>query len=543
MAKTSAVPAGCLAGSRFLLGKIPDPLGHGARAVKFIEKLKHTEGALAGQPFKLHPWQARIVRKTFGDLDAARRRKIRTVFLLLPRGTGKTTLVSAIGLLTTLGPERDPAGQVICAAADREQASIAFNSACRMIRADRDLSHITRVVDSRRSIFHPKSESVYRAISHEAYSKHGLSVSTLLADEIHAWPTRELWEVLISSMGKRDCPLTIVTTTAGIGRKGIARELYEYALAVERGEVQDDSFLPVLYQAPADSDWRDESIWRAVNPAVAAGFRSLEEMELTARRAAESPHARESFRRLYLNVWLDASEASWVDMQVYDESAGEPVSLADFEGRPTCMSVDLASVQDLAALFLAARDDEGGWIVWARQYCPAAQVRKRAAAGLPYLEYQERGELVATRGNVIDQAVILSDIATLCSEIDVRKIAVDRWGAIGFMTRLAERGLPVVQFGQGFRDMTGPCKEIERAILSRKFRHGGNTLLRWNFSNVRPESDAAGNLKFSKSKSAEKIDGAVAAAMAIGVALTEDAQPESVYDERVGRGENPLLIL
>ncbi|PYX63663.1 MAG: hypothetical protein DMG78_31430 [Acidobacteria bacterium] len=119
-------------------------------------------------------------------------------------------------------------------------------------------------------------------------------------------------------------PLTIITTTEGIGRQGIARELYDYALAVEHGDVQDESFLPVLYQAPVDCDWCDEAIWRAVNPALAAGFRSLEEMRITARRAAESPIARESFRRLYLNVWLDASEQTWVDMDVYDECAGNP---------------------------------------------------------------------------------------------------------------------------------------------------------------------------------------------------------------------------
>src|SRR4051812_10282716 len=211
----AGLPAGCLTGSRFLDGEIPDPLGHGERAVRFVEKLRHTEGPLAGQPFRLHPWQARIVRKVFGDVDPATGlRKVRTAFLLLPRGSGKTTLSAALALLGLLGPERDAAGQVIAAAADRDQASIAYNAAARMVRADRHLSGATRIVDSRRMIAHPKSESTFRAISHEAYSKHGLSVSLLLADEVHAWPTRELWDVLVSSMGKRLCPLTIVTTTA-----------------------------------------------------------------------------------------------------------------------------------------------------------------------------------------------------------------------------------------------------------------------------------------------------------------------------------------
>jgi phage terminase large subunit-like protein len=319
------LPPGTLTGSRFLEGRIPDPLGYGARAVRFIENLQHTEGALAGRPFKLHPWQAKIPRKVFGDVDRHGRRKIRTVFLLWPRGCGKTTMVSALGLLCLLGPEKDAAGQVICAAADRGQASIAFDSACRMVRADPRLSACTRIVTNTKTIHHPKSESIYRAISHESYTKHGLNISCLLADEVHVWPTRDLWEVLTTSQGKRDQPLTIITTTAGVGRTGIAWELYDYALKVERGEIDDPTFLPVLYQAPADCDWRDEALWHAVNPALGK-FRSLDEMRRSALRAAQSPVELAAFKRFYLNIWAEANETPWLDMDLYDKSAGERVT-------------------------------------------------------------------------------------------------------------------------------------------------------------------------------------------------------------------------
>jgi phage terminase large subunit-like protein len=533
-------PPGCLTGSRFLEGEIPDPLGHGERAVRFVEKLRHTEGPLAGRPFKLHDWQGRIVRKVFGDVTAGGLRKIRTVFMLLPRGSGKTTLTSAIALLSLVGPERDAAGQVISAAADREQASIAYNASARMIRADAALSKLTRIVDSRRMIVHPKSESTYKAISHEAYSKHGLSVSTLLADEVHAWPSRELWEVLISSMGKRLCPLTIVTTTAGQGRGDLAHELYEYALKVERGEVEDETFLPVLYQAPHDCDWQDEATWRAVNPALAAGFRSLEEMRVTARRAAEIPSQREMFKRLYLNIWADSDAMTWVDMAVYDEGAAAPVELADLAGRPVYVGVDLASVSDLAAVYAVAADGDG-WLVWGRQYCPEEQVRRRIADNLPYDKFQESGRLASTGGGVIDQDRIISDLVELCAELDVREIAVDRWGAIGFLTRLQERGLPVVQFGQGYASMSAPCKEIERAILGRQFKAGGDPILRWNIANVRAEQDAAGNIKFSKAKAIGKIDGAVATAMAIGRAIANESGP-SIYERGAERPDGFLFV-
>lgn len=421
------IPPGCLFGSRFLAGDIPDPLGHGERAVRFIEKLQLTEGPLAGRPFKLDAWQSRIVRKVFGDVNPATgRRKVRIVFMLLPRGSGKTTFTSAIALLGLIGPERDAAGQVISAAADREQASIAYNGSARMIRADAMLSQVARIVDSRRMIAHSKSESTYKAISHEAYSKHGLSISMLLADEVHAWPTRELWEVLISSMGKRLCPLTIVTTTAGHGRGTLAWELYEYALKVERGEVEDDTFLPVLYQAPHDCDWQDGTVWQAVNPALAGGFRSLDEMRITARRAAEIPSAREMFKRLYLNIWGDSAAMTWVDMQVYDEGAMAPVELADLAGRPVYVGVDLASVSDLAAVYAVADDGAGGWLVWGRQYCPAEQFRKRVADNQPYDAFEAAGRLVVTEGGVIDQDRIIADLVDLCGELEVKEIAVDR---------------------------------------------------------------------------------------------------------------------
>ncbi len=532
------LPKGCFAGSRFLAAPIPDPLGYGQRAVDFIQRLTLTEGARAGQNFMLDTWQEAIIRKVYGDVDPQTGlRKIRTVFLLLPRGNGKTTFTSAIGLLGLFGPERDPAGQVISAAADREQAGIAYASSARMIRADPWLSQATEIVDSRKALRHPKSDSVYRAISHEAFSKHGLSIHLLLADEIHAWPSRELWDVLVTSQGKRTAPLTFVTTTAGVGRGSLAWDLYDYAVKVERGDVQEETFLPVLFQAPHDCDWTDEAIWHAVNPALTSGFRSIEEMRVTARRAAEIPAQREMFRRLYLNIWGDSAAVTWVDMPVYDEGdAARPVELSDFRDKPVFIGVDLASVSDLAAVYCVARADDGGWLIWGRQYCPAEQYRKRVADNLPYAEFEASGRLVVTEGNAIDLSRIIADLVDLCAEFAVEEIAIDRYGAVSFMQNLIERNLPITQFNQGTVTMNGPCKEIERAILERQFHAGGDPILRWNFCNVRAEPDSGGNIKFAKNKSVGKIDGCVAVAMAIGRALFCDIQPPSPY-EHVRHGE------
>lgn len=520
---------------------IDDPDGRGERAVRFIRNLRHHEGRLAGRKFQLHEWQERIVRRIYGPNDESGRRQVRTVFILLPRANGKSSLCAALALLHLFGPERDEAGQVVAAAADREQASIVFNAAARMVRQDATLSRITRITDSVRRIAHPKSASTFKALSHEIGTKHGLSLSCLIADEVHAWPKRELWDVLTTSMGKRENPLTIAITTAGVGVHGIDYELYGYAKKVAAGEIEDASFLPILYEPPEGFDWRDEGVWHAVNPALAAGFRSLDEMRMMARRAAQVPAQLEAFKRLYLNAWSDGAAAPWLDMATYDQGA-EPVDLGDLEGCPCWIGVDLSSVEDLTAVVAVFPRDDGRYTVVPHFFAPEDTLRKRQDRDqIPYLLWAEQGYLTATEGSVVDYDVVESTIIALAERHQVVEIPLDRWNSTGTTNRLLAAGLPVVRFGQGFASMSPAVKETERLILSGRLHHGGHPILRWNFQNVTIDQDPAGNVKFNKTRSAEKIDGAVAAAMAIGRATAGDTAP-SWYDDTEARPEGFLAL-
>lgn len=514
--------------------EIPDPHGKGERAVRFIEALRHHEGKFAGQRFKLRRWQDRIVRKIYGTTDEDGRRIIRTVFILLPRGNGKTTLCSAISLLHLVGPESEAAGQVIVAAADREQASIAFNAAHRMVRQSQTLSRLIKPTASHKKMLHLKSDSSLRAISHEAFSKHGMSISALIADELHAWPTRELWDVLRSSMGKRDMPLTVAITTAGVGVHGISWELYDYAHRVYSGEVHDPSFLPILFEASPDCDWQDEEVWRAVNPALRDGFRSLEELQTTARQAAEIPAQLESFKRLYLNIWSDGAAAPWLDMSVYDAGGG-PIDFEALTGAECWIGVDLSSTEDLTAVVAAFDLGEQGFAVLPFLFVPEDTLRRRQArAQIPYVRWAEEGHIIATPGTVVDYDIVENKIMELAERYRVKEIAIDRWNSTGTINRLMASGLPVLKFGQGWASMSPAVKEIERAILSRKFLHGGHPVLRWNFQNVNIDQDPAGNVKFNKARSAEKIDGAVAAAMAVARAAAARGLESPYESERPG---------
>jgi phage terminase large subunit-like protein len=510
---------------------IQDPLGRAEKAVRFVRKLRLHEGRFAGKPFPLADWQERLIRRIYGPIDELGRRQVRTAFVMVPRGSGKSSLAAAIGLLHCFGPEKEPGGQVIAAAADREQASIVFGAASRMIAQDPVLSRITNITPSIKRIQHPASGSTFRAVSHEAYSKHGLSISCLLADEVHAWPTRELWDVLTTSMGKREAPLTIAITTAGVGRNGIAWELYAYAKRVAAGEIADPTFLPVLLEPPEGFDWRDPEVWAFVNPALGV-FRSLEEMQTSAKRAEHVPAQQAAFRQLYLNEWREGAASPWIDLALWDEGAIELNPEEIEPGTPAWVGVDLSSTSDLTAVVALIERDLDSYLVLPRFFAPEDGIRRRSERdGVNYRLWAEQGHLVATRGAVVDYSVVEDYVAGLAEQFRVEAIAIDRWNSTATTTRLLDQGLPVIRFGQGFASMSPAVKEAERLILSRRLAHDGSPVLRWCLGNVAIEQDAAGNQKISKARSREKVDGAVALAMAVGVAATE-GRHVSVYAER-----------
>jgi phage terminase large subunit-like protein len=513
---------------------IADPSGRGAAAAKFLNLLQLTEGKFAGQREWLQPWQERLVRRIYGDVAESGRRRIRTVYLQVPRGNGKTTLCGGLALLHLLSKqESEPAGQTVIAAGDREQASICFNSARRMVQADPRLARITTVTDSLKLIRHPKSDGILKAVSSESYTKFGMSVSCLICDELATWGVgdRDLYNALVSSQGKRDEPITLIITTAGVGRGSMAWDTYSYARRVAAGEVTDPTFLPVLFEIEPETDWRDREAWVETNPAIASGFRSLEEMEISAARAEHIPAQVASFERLYLNRWLDGSATPWLDLSIWDEGE-QAIDLEHINpGTRAWVGVDLSSTQDLTAVVAVLEQPDGGYLVIPRFFVPQEGIRRRSERdGVGYALWAGQGHIVATAGGVVDYGHVEAYVAELAERYRVEAIAIDRWNSTGTQTRLQEIGLPVVTFGQGFASMSPACKEVERLVLNRQLQHDGNEVMRWCLSNVAIAQDPAGNIKIDRAKAREKVDGAVALAMAVGVASASPAG--SVYEER-----------
>ena len=524
--------------------EIPDPFGYGQRAVDFLRSLKHPKSRLPDRAFRLDPWQEEIVRKIYGPCDEHGNRIVRNVYIMLPRGNRKTSLGAALALLHTMGPEAVPGGEVLFAAADQKQAKIGFNEAEGIIgagdeslwrkgQASRrfDAAEMIKLQGYKNRIAFPNG-SFLEALSNDAGTQHGRTPVFALCDEIHAWRKRDLWDVIRTGLVKVPNSLLIVITTAGRGSENIAFEVIDYARRVAKGEIDDPATLPILYEAPRDCDWRDEAVWRAVNPGMAHGYPDLAGLRQLAREAALRPSDREAFRQLHLNIWLDHSADPFVDMQIYDEGRGE-VDLDDFEAEqmPCWIGVDLSSNSDLTAVVACWGDAERGYTVWPWFFCPEDNLRRRADRdGVPYPRWAEEGFITPTPGNVIDFREVEGQIRELCARFNVREIAFDPHLARNTLNNLLEDGLPAVEMRQGWVTMAPAVKELERAIVGRRFRHGGHPILRWHFDNIAVETDKAGNRQFHKGKSRDRIDGAVAAAMAVARCAAGDTGRSS-YDD------------
>ena len=354
-----------------------------------------------------------------------------------------------------------------------------------------------------------------QVVSGDAGPQHGSTPNFVLADEIHLWPNRSLWEALTTGLDKVDDSLLVVATTAGRGNDNLAHEVIEDARRVARGDVDDPTILPILFEAARDVDWRDEEFWHRVNPGLRHGYPSLAGFRRHAQRAERSVGERQSLKQLKLNIWIDAATDPYVDMAVFDVGR-KSFDLDTLEEADCWLAVDLSSTTDLSVIVACWRVAEG-YFVHPWFFCPEDTLRTREdASGANYVEWHEQGLITATEGNVIDYREIESQIVELCERFNVREIAFDPHLARQVQPNILDKGLPAIDMRQVPSLMMPAYQELERAILGGEFHHGAHPVLRHCFSNVAVKRNDHGHVaKFTKSQKWLSIDGAVAAAMAV----------------------------
>lgn len=498
---------------------IPDPLGYGQRAVTFLKRLRHPNSSAPGHAFQLAPWQERIVRAIYGPRHADGRRIVQTVFLLVPRGNRKTSLAAALALLHTIGPEREAAGQVLFAAADREQAGIGFREAANIIREDKRLVAATRIYDafnSAKQIVMLDGKTTLRAISSDGGAAHGLTPAFTLIDEIHVWKGRDLWEALKSGAAKIDDSLTVIATTAGRGSETVAAEQFAYARDVASGKIVNPAYLPILFQANPDDDWQDEKIWHKANPGLAHGFPSLKGLRTLANEAEHRPADKSAFLQFNLNVWQANSRDPLFEMATYDRRAFD-IDFADLEDLSCYLGVDMSISGDLTAVVAAWRHDDDQITIHPWVFVPGEDLKGRSERdGVPYQRWADEGLITICPGPIIDHGTVEDQIRELCATYQVQEIAFDPHLARATMQRLFDDGLPTVEFRQTPLNMGVAAGDLERTVNGELIRHSGHAALRQHFDSVvASRNDTSGLIRMHKGKRTDRIDAAIAAAMAV----------------------------
>lgn len=505
------------------------PVGHidpaKARAVvRFFGLLKHTKGQHAGKPFILPPWQEKILVEMLATVDDEGNRVFREAFWGIPRKNGKSTLAAGVGLYL-LCADGEAAPEVYSAASAKDQAKLVFNQAAAFVEASPVLRQQLTVYKSAIA----SKDGFYKPISADVRRQHGFNASGAIYDELHAALDRELYDVLTTSTGARAQPLMLSISTAGTDPASVCYDVWEYARQVNEGIIDDPTFHGFIAAADPEDDWQKEETWFKANPNLGVSI-NLEYMRDKARRAANEPAFLNSFLQLHLNRWVAGSDR-WLKADAW-KACERKTPVWDLAKIPCYGGLDLAAEHDLASFALVWQVEPGKFFSKAWFWIPKApMIAKERKDKVSYSVWERGGFLKATEGNVIDQAVIIADILALREIFNIVEVAFDRWGAVNVNNQLTEAGLVMFPMGQGFASMAAPTSALSGLIGTESMLHDGNPVLAWNMDNVIVERDAAGNMKPSKAKARQKIDGAVALIMALDRAQRHEVK-ESVYKTR-----------
>lgn len=496
--------------------------------VGFIEALTVPSGEGAGGPFKLRPWQRRFIEDVYAPALPNGRRQVRRAVLSIARKNGKTALIAALALCHLCGPEAVANGEIYSAANEREQAAQVFKVAAQMVSAEPELAAILTVVESRKRIVCRANGSFYAALSREAGSKHGLNPSVVIYDELAQAKNRDLFDALDTAMGARAEPLFITISTQSNDAEHILSRLIDDGLSGA-----DPTTVCHLYAADEDAELHDRGAWKAANPAL-GDFRSEEDVRVLASRAERIPAFEPVFRNLYLNQRVSPvstliSRRDWMACQ--GAACIEP-------GEPVFLGLDLSARNDLTALVavtVAKPHRVRAWFWKPRDTLEEHEKRDRA----PYGEWAKAGWLDTPDGRSIPAEAVAVTVADAAREFEVVALAFDRWRMDVLLTEFdrigleaqkgAGSGLRLEEWGQGFRDMAPALDAFESAVVEGQLEQPGNPLLTWCVGNAMVSTDPAGNRKLDKSKTRMRIDGAVALAMALGIAARERAG-EGAFD-------------
>lgn len=491
----------------------------GDRICWFIEHLTHVKGELAGQEIKLEPWQVFILHTTFSWKTTEGIRRFRRVYIEVPRGNGKSSLSSGVALFCLCG-DREPGAEVYSFATTRDQAKIVFGDAKEMARQNPKLKRAFDLQVLATSLYVPKTNSYFQAKSAEGSTLDGLNTHLAVIDELHAHKTRAVYDVVETSLGKRRNSLMWVITTAGFDTAGICYEVRSFVKQILNKEAQDESQFGIIYGLDEGDDWTSEEALQKANPNWGVSVRPEIITSLQAKAIAR-PSAANNFKTKHLDVWCSAA-SSWMDMPAWN-LCRRSIALSDFEGFDCYMGLDLGAKNDLTAKVLVFPVEENGrlnYYVFGTYYAPRAALLK--SGNSQYDGWETLGYLKVTEGAVTDFNQIEADILEDCSRFRVKSVAYDPWQATQLAARLSDNDVPMVEYRNTVQNMSDPMKWLEALVQDKRLIHEGDPALTWMMGNVVAKRDFKDNVFPRKEVYENKIDGAVALIMALGLCVNEE---------------------
>lgn len=505
------------------------------RACRFVENLTHIKGELAGQKIRLGAWQVFILTTVFGWVTPDGLRRFRRTYIEVPRGNGKSAISSAVGLYM-LCADNEGGAECYSLATTRQQAKIVFGDAQAMARANAGLRARFGVNVTAHSIHVLRTASKFEALHAEGSTLDGLNTHLGIIDELHAHKTRAVYDVVETSIGKRQQSLLWVITTAGTDRAGICYEVRGFVTRilnrtlidhdgmgykVEGGAAADESQFGIIYTIDDADDWTTEAALIKANPNWRVSVMPDVILPLQA-KAIDMPSAANNFLTKHLNVWVNAAVA-WMDMRAWDRCVDVQLSIDDFLGDACWLGLDLATRSDIAAKVVVFRRDVDGlphYWAFGTYFLPEAAVDD--GRNSQYQGWARSGHLTVTDGQVTDYQVIADAIRDDASRFDIQEVGFDPWNATHLATMLADEGLKMVEMRQGARTLSEPMKFLESLVLSGRFHHDGNPALTWMVANVMAKRDDNDNIRPIKERHEAKIDGTVALVMALGRAMADE---------------------
>jgi phage terminase large subunit-like protein len=499
------------------------------KAVQFFaDVLVHLDGENAGEPFRLEKWQADIIRTIYGWKRQDGTRRYRTVFWFVPRKNGKTTIASGL-TIKSMYADNERRAQIYCCAENREQASVLYEMVRDQVRANDELDSISKVRDYHKRIVY--RDRFIKALAASDAGGHGLNVHFAVYDEFHLFRRVkhvEMHQSLHTATANRSQPLEVIITTAGWDRESVCYKEYQTACQVRDGHISIPTHLPIIYEAGEKDDWADEATWYKANPNLGVTV-SLDYLREECEKAKRDVSLENVFRRLHLNQWT-SQESRWLQMEKWRACN---VIAGDIEdGAQVFGGLDLSSNVDVTA-WLIAQQVGNGWRLRGHYFIPEGRMHEAEKRDrVPYSAWVRARWVTATPGEAIDYSYVHDRILADSKRYNFGAIGYDPWNAQPTRILLENEGLTMVETRQGAKSLNLPCRELERAVIERTLDHGNDPVLAWMAENVQVKTDENGNIRPVKpdhAGSAKRIDGIVAAVMAIGVGMVTEPVQEGGF--------------